>query len=72
MPGLIIHFVNNVTLFTLITSEVTAMPVSTLMVDSAPHTSEWMLVSNVIAHAPVLVYMILDARKKRQADMELQ
>lgn len=65
MPGIIMHWVNNFTLFTLIASEVTVMPVPTLLVDSTPHTAEWMLASNLVAYIPVLVYIFLDARKKR-------
>jgi uncharacterized membrane protein len=41
--------------------------VPTLLVDTTPHKAEWSLVSTVLAYLPVLVYMILDARKKKQA-----
>ena len=67
LPGILMHWVNNFMLFTLIGSEVTAMPVPTLLVDTTPHKAEWVLASTVIAYLPVLVYMILDARKKKAA-----
>ena len=67
MPGLIIHWVNNFILFTLISAEVTAMPVPTLLVDTTPHTAELMLFGNILTNIPVLVYMILDMRKRRKA-----
>lgn len=67
LPGILIHWLNNFTVFTLIASEVTALPVPTLLVDTTPHKAEWSLVSTVLAYLPVLVYMILDARKKKKA-----
>ena len=67
LPGILIHWVNNFILFTVIASEVTAMPVSTLLVDTTPHNAEWVLVSSLIAYAPVIVYILLDARKKKKA-----
>lgn len=67
LPGILIHWLNNFTLFTLIASEVTALPVPTLLVDTTPHKAEWSLVSTVIVYVPVLVYMILDARMKKRA-----
>jgi membrane protease YdiL (CAAX protease family) len=66
LPGILIHWLNNFTVFTLIASEVTALPVPTLLVDTTPHKAEWSLVSTVLAYLPVLVYMILDARKKKK------
>ena len=67
LPGILIHWVNNFILFTVIASEVTTMPVGTLLVDGTPHAAEWMLVSNFITYAPVFVYIFLDARKKKAA-----
>ena len=67
LPGIIMHAINNTLLFTVIAEEVTAMPVSTLLVSSAPHTGEVMLALNIILYLPVVLYMILDARKKKIA-----
>ena len=64
LPGILIHWVNNFILFTVIASEVTTMPVPTLLVDSTPNTAELMLLSTAMAYVPVLVYMFLDAGKK--------
>ena len=63
----IMHAVNNTLVFTLIAAETTAMPVPTLLVDTAPHTAEVMLLTTTILYVPVVVYMILDARKKKKA-----
>lgn len=67
LPGIIMHAINNTLLFTVIAEEVTAMPLPTLLVSTAPHTGEVMLALNIILYLPVLVYMILDARKKKMA-----
>jgi membrane protease YdiL (CAAX protease family) len=67
MPGILIHWFNNFTLFTLIASDVTVMPVGTLLVDTTPHKAELVLAGTLIANLPLTVYMILDARKKKAA-----
>ena len=67
LPGIIMHAINNTLLFTVIAEEVTAMPLPTLLVSTAPHTGEVMLALNIILYLPVLVYMILDARNKKMA-----
>ena len=67
LPGIIMHAVNNFLVYTLIASEVTAMPLPTLLVDTASHTGEVMLLTTSLLYVPVVVYMILDARKKKAA-----
>ena len=67
VPGILIHWVNNFILFTVISSEVTVMPVPTLLVDSSPHLAEFMVLSNLGAYVPLFVYIFLDARKKKKA-----
>lgn len=67
LPGIIMHAANNTLLFTVIAAETTAMPVPTLLVDGAPHTAEVMLLTTTILYMPVVVYMILDARKKKKS-----
>lgn len=67
VPGILIHWVNNFLLFTVIASDVTSMPVPTLLVDTTPHNAEWVLLSTLITYMPVLVYMFLDVRKKKAA-----
>ena len=67
LPGIIMHAANNFLVYTLIASEVTAMPLPTLLVDTAAHTGEVMLLTTSLLYVPVVVYMILDARKKKAA-----
>ena len=66
LPGMLMHWINNFLLFTLIASEVTAMPVPTLLVDTTPYNAEWVLASELLIYLPIVVYMILDARKRRK------
>jgi hypothetical protein len=61
------HAINNALLYTVIAEEVTAMPLPTLLVSNAPRTGEMMLAMNILLYLPVVVYMILDARKKKKA-----
>ena len=70
LPGIIMHAINNTLLFTVIAEEVTAMPLPTLLVSTAPHTGEMMLAMNILLYLPVVVYMILDARKKKKAALQ--
>ena len=67
LPGIIMHAINNTLLFTVIAEEVTAMPLPTLLVSTAPHTGEAMLMLHILLYLPVVAYMILDARKKKAA-----
>lgn len=69
LPGILIHWVNNFLLFTVISAEVTVMPVPTLLVDSSPHLAEFMVLCNLGAYVPLFVYIFLDARKKKAAAM---
>ena len=67
VPGILIHLINNFVLFTIISSEVTTMPVPTLFVENSPHLAEFMVLSNLGAYVPLYVYIFLDARKKKKA-----
>jgi membrane protease YdiL (CAAX protease family) len=67
LPGILIHWINNFVLFTIISSEVTTMPVPTLFVENSPHLAEFMVLSNLGAYVPLFVYIFLDARKKKKA-----
>lgn len=67
LPGIIMHAVNNTLVYTVIAAETTAMPVPTLLVDTATHTAEVMLLTASLLYAPIVVYMVLDARKKKNA-----
>jgi membrane protease YdiL (CAAX protease family) len=67
LPGILIHWVNNFFLFTVISADVTVMPVPTLLADSSPHLAEFMVLCNLGAYVPLFVYIFLDARKKKAA-----
>ena len=70
LPGLLIHWLNNFVLFTVIASEVTAMPVPTLLVNAGPHAAENMLLNTTLAYLPLAVYMVLKARANKKAKAE--
>lgn len=67
MPGIIVHWINNFILSTIISSEVSVVAVSTLFIDTTPHTGEGMLIGNLLPWLPLLAYIFLDARKKKKA-----
>lgn len=67
MPGIIMHWANNFLLFTLISGDVSAISLPTLLVDTTPHSAEGMFAGTILTYLPVIVYLILDARKKKKA-----
>lgn len=67
VPGILLHWLNNFLLFTLISSDVSALAFPTLLVDSTPHSGVWALASTAMAYLPVLVYIFLDAKKQKTA-----
>lgn len=67
MPGIIIHWVNNFALFTLISTNTGAVSVPSLLMDSTPQNAPWMFISTLIAHVPVMIYIIVDMIKRKKA-----
>ena len=67
LPGILIHWLNNFTLFTLISTENSAVPVPTLLIDGTPNSALWSLISTVIAYLPVVVYLLAAGAKKRKS-----
>ena len=67
LPGILIHWVNNFLLSTVIASEVTVIPSPTPLLDTTPHNAELVLIGTLVVYAPLMVYIILDARKKKAA-----
>ena len=65
MPGIIIHWINNFVCFTVITSEVTAIPVPTLFYSTAEHTAIGMILG-CLCYVPLLAYIAIDAIVKRK------
>ena len=54
-------------LFIIIASEVSVANAPTLLVDSTPHSGELMLAGNILPWVPILIYILLDIRKKKKA-----
>ena len=65
LPCIIMHWVNNFVLITVVSSEVTVIPMPTLLVDRTADTAEWGMLSTFLLHLPMLVYLLLTARKKK-------
>ena len=69
MPGIIIHWINNFVTFTLLSSDSGAMPLPTLLVSGSGDSMSVasMFVGSLIPYAPILVYILWDAWKKKKA-----
>lgn len=67
MPAIVVHWVNNFMLSTIISSETSALSAPTLLIDGTPHTADLMLISNFLPWLPLLVYILIDAMKKKKA-----
>ena len=68
MPGILIHWVNNFVLTTLIAAEDSSILAPTLFVVTSTHRSGvGMLIGNLLPWPPILVYIFLDYRKKKKA-----
>lgn len=70
MPGIVMHWINNFVCYTLISSDVSAAPVPTLLVDSTPQSGVMMLASNIVVCLPLLAYILVDIRKRKKAPSE--
>lgn len=70
LPGIIIHWVNNFALFTLISSDVSALSFPSLLVDNSPSSAAWTVASTAMAYLPVLVYILLDLRRRRAGNAD--
>lgn len=71
MPGIIMHWVNNFLLFTLISGEVAAVNTPTLLVDTSSHSAYGVLISTLLSNLPFVAYIIWDIRKKKKAAVAL-
>ena len=72
MPGIIIHWLNNFLLFTLISGQNSAVSLPTLLIDTTPDTAVWGLVTTVVAYVPVMAYVLIDAVRKKKATAKEQ
>ena len=67
LPGCIIHLINNVFLYTLISSEISAVTNPTLLVDKTPRHALWSFGSTVIAYLPITIYIVIDLIRRKKA-----
>lgn len=67
LPGIIIHLMNNFTLYSIISSDGSAAPTRTFLVDNSSTNAVMTLISHLIAYSPILVYIIVDIRKRKKA-----
>lgn len=72
LPGLVIHWINNFLLMTVIGSAKDAVvSTPTLFVDATGSHASWSLISTVLVHLPIVLYLIIDMiRKKKKAAKE--
>ena len=69
LPGCIMHLINNFLLYTVISSEISAVTNPTLLVDKTPRNAIATLVGTIILYLPIAIYMVVDIiiRKKKAA-----
>ena len=68
MPGILIHWLNNFVLTTLVGAQDSAIMAPTLFVaNSTGRTGVGMLIGNLMPWLPLMVYIFLDYRKKKKA-----
>lgn len=72
LPGLVLHWINNFVLFTLISGEVTALAMPTLLVDRSPQGAWFILAGTILSYAPEIVYMIWHYRKHGKTAAQLK
>jgi membrane protease YdiL (CAAX protease family) len=67
MPGIIMHWVNNFMLATLISGEVATIAMPTLLVTTTEHNGYMVLLSTLMTKIPFVAYILWDIRKKKKA-----
>ena len=67
IPGILIHWLNNTLLTTVISAEVSVVTMPTLLVESVPYGAVWTLGSTVAAMVPVTFYIIISLIKRKKA-----
>lgn len=70
VPGMVIHWVNNLILSVLISSQVSSMPTPTLFVDSSPMAAVPLFLTNLLAYVPAMGYILYDLLRTRRARRE--
>lgn len=67
IPCMIVHWINNFVLLTVISQEVSAVTNPTLLIDSTPKTALWDVLSTVLVYLPLTVFIVWDIVKHRKA-----
>ena len=67
MPAIIMHWVNNFLLFTLVSGEVAVVGTPTLLVINSPHNAYVILISSLLSKLPFVAYILWDIQKKKKA-----
>ena len=66
VPGFIIHFLNNFILFTLFSYQSSAITSSTIFIDTTPSSGALTLLSVVLTHLPLVIYIIVDCVRRKK------
>ena len=67
MPGIVIHWVNNFMLMSIISQEVSAVTAPTLLIDKTPKIAALDLASTFLAYLPVIILMVCGLIKRKMA-----
>lgn len=67
LPGIIMHWANNFMLSTIVNGEISALNSSVLLTDTSPTTGASLLLSSVLTHAPIFIYIIIDCIRRKMA-----
>lgn len=70
MPGIIMHWVNNFMLAILVSSDVTAYSMSTLMVNTGVPNAYITLLGVLLTKIPFVAYILWDIRRKKKAALQ--
>lgn len=64
LPGIIIHFVNNLFSFALISEEVSAGGATSIWIDHSNKPGYMSFITVILANVPVLIYLLIKKKKK--------
>lgn len=67
MPGIIMHWVNNFTITVLLSGEVSAIAMPSLLVTTSSYSAYVTLLGVLVTKLPFLAYILWDIRKKKKA-----
>ena len=69
LPGIVLHWINNFLLFTMISAEEVAFSMPTLFIDTTPNSAVWIFASTALTYVPVLVYLLVDVVKRKKSSL---